>query len=475
VFKTFKQGVVGGLVTLAAGLAAPGAQADDTGYQALDQRIQSLEQQLQTLEAAKPANSDASNASVSIGQNGLAIKSADGQYTLNFHALVQLDGRFFPDAPGTQGLLDTFTLRRVEPSFEGNLTSLFSYKIMPEFGGSPTSTVTADLYGEFHFQPKYFNVRVGKYKEPVGLENLQGSANLAFVERGLPTDLIPNRDLGVDVNGVLGNNQLSYTLGVFNGAPDGADANATDPDNHKEFAGRLFAQPWHDGKNGALDNLGFGISGSAGREDSLSTTYASSPTGTLGTNGILPQYKTPGQNTFFQYGSTATPVGADGLHDRLSPQAYYYYGGFSALAEYVVTHQQLDVFAKPKDSGDVTNKARELTVGYLLTGENASYNGVNPINPFGAGAGWGAFEVVARAGELQVGNDAYRKFADGNTLAAITTAASQAKSQGIGLNWYLTKNIKTQFDYDETHFTGGAVGGNRPVEHALLARAQYNF
>jgi len=60
VFKTFKQGVVGGLVTLAAGLAAPGAQADDTGYQALDQRIQSLEQQLQTLEAAKPANSDAS-------------------------------------------------------------------------------------------------------------------------------------------------------------------------------------------------------------------------------------------------------------------------------------------------------------------------------------------------------------------------------------------------------------------------------
>lgn len=464
-FKTFKQGIVGSLVTLT---VAGVARADDApSYQELDQRITALQQQLQTLEASKPATA-------SIGDSGLSIKSADGQYTLNIHALVQVDGRFFPDAPNGQGLLDTFTLRRVEPSIQGNLTSLFSYVIMPEFGGSPTSTVTADLFGEFHFQPKYFNVRVGKYKEPVGLENLQSSANLAFVERGLPTDLIPNRDLGVDVNGVIGNSQLAYAIGVFNGAPDGADANATDPDNHKDFAGRLFAQPWHDGQGGALDNLGFGIAGSAGREDSVSSTYAS-PGGTLGTNGILPQYKTPGQNTFFQYGSSTVSVGADGIHDRFSPQAYYYYGGFSALTEYVVTHQNLDVFTKPKDEANVTNKAKELTVGYVLTGEKASYSGVNPINPFSSGGGWGAFEVVARAGELHVGENAFNKFTDGNALASITTSAREAKSQGIGLNWYLTKNIKTQLDYDETHFTGGAAVGNRPVEHALLARAQYNF
>lgn len=449
-------------------LIGAAAFADEPTPLTLDQRILQIEQQLPSLKALQASSTRASGA--------FSFQSTDSQSTLVFHALVQADGRFYPDAPSALGLVDTFTLRRVEPSLEGTLTPLLSYRLMPEFGGSPTSTVTADVYGELHFHPVYFNLRFGKFKEPVGLENLQSSGNLAFIERGFPTSLIPNRDIGLQMAGAIGNARLSYALGVFNGAPDGADANASAVDNHKRIAARLFTRPWHDGLGGALDNLGFGIGGTWGIETSESLTYASgSNASVLGTNGLLPQYKTPGQNVFFQYGSNASPVGADGVHERLTPQAYYYFGPFSAMAEYVVTHQRLAIFNKPENARLVSNKAQEVTLGYVLTGEKSRYGSVVPNTPYRSSGGWGAWEVVARAGQLTIDRNTFNPFADGAALASLSTAAQQAKAQGFGINWYLNTNLKIQLDYDQTHFNGGAIAGNRPTEHALLGRAQLSF
>jgi phosphate-selective porin OprO/OprP len=491
-----KIGTVGRASLLAVSVAAASsAYADDqSNYQAIDRRIQNLEQQLQALKdqavqdranaaktvsvstsapvlAAVPQVRASNGVRVSAGQDGFGIASDDGQYTLNFHALVQADGRFNLAAPNKQGLVDTFTLRRVEPSIQGQLTDLFSYNITPEYGGSPTSSVSADMYGEFHFQPQYLNVRIGKFKEPFGLENLQSASNLAFVERGFPSNLSPNRDLGVQVAGTLGNKQLIYAFGVFNGAPDGGDASTTDIDNHKEFAARLFAQPWHDGSKGLLDQFGFGIASTIGRENNGA--------GIAGTNGILPSIKTPAQNTFFQYSSTAV---ADGLHTRISPQANYYYDGFSALAEYVVSRQAVAA-AAGKQAINVKNTAQELTLGYILTGENASYSGVKPLRPYSlSGDGWGAFEIVARAGRLSIDKDAFSNglvYSNPSKPTTAMTAAQQASSVGLGLNWYLNRNAKLVFDYEHTYFNGGAgtVANptDRSVEHAILLRSQYSF
>ena len=43
--------------------------------------------------------------------------------------------------------------------------------------------------------------RFGKFKPPVGLERLVSDSDMLFVERALPTDLVPNRDVGVQVYG----------------------------------------------------------------------------------------------------------------------------------------------------------------------------------------------------------------------------------------------------------------------------------
>ena len=41
------------------------------------------------------------------------------------------------------------------------------------------------------------SLTAGKFKVPVGLERLESATDIRFIERGFPTSLVPNRDLGV--------------------------------------------------------------------------------------------------------------------------------------------------------------------------------------------------------------------------------------------------------------------------------------
>src|SRR5205823_3707158 len=106
-----------------------------------------------------------------------------------------------------------------------------------------------------------------KFKEPVGLERLQSGANLLFVERGLPTQLVPNRDVGVQLHGELFDGAVNYAAGLFNGVQDsGSGDSDVGSDDHKDVAARLFAQPFKKSKPGPLQGLGFGLGGSWGNQ-----------------------------------------------------------------------------------------------------------------------------------------------------------------------------------------------------------------
>ncbi len=55
-------------------------------------------------------------------------------------------------------------------------------------------------------------------------------------------------------------------------------------------------------------------------------------------------------------------------------------------------------------------------------------------------------------------------------------AARQASAAGVGLNWYLNRNVKIAADYELTRFDRGALAGaDRPDEHALFTRFQIAF
>jgi phosphate-selective porin OprO/OprP len=425
--------------------------------------IQNLDQQVRILQRQRELDQDAAVAKaatapkLTLGANGFSFSSADSNFVTQIHGLVQLDNRTFYRDGNANGN-DGFLLRRARPIFTGTVFHDFDYNFTPDFGGSTVQI--QDAYLNYRFAPE-FQVQAGKFKSPVGLEQLQSDPATSFNERSLATDLVPNRDLGLALKGELLNGAASYTLGLFNGASDysGTTTNQSFQDN-RAFAGRVFFQPWKNSNVNGLRGLGFGVGGSY--EDSHPATNAAT--------GLTSGYLTDGQQKFFSYNSG---VNANGTTWRLSPQAYYYYGPFGLLGEYVVADEWV---TKGKKSAELQNSAWEISGGWVLTGEDASYTGVTPRNPFDPRKNqWGALQLVARYAALDVDDEAFKQ-----GFANPAKSADTATAWAVGLNWYLNKNIRANLSFSQTAFggfTGKAAPGTVPAqnENVLFTRVQLSF
>jgi phosphate-selective porin OprO/OprP len=450
-------------------LASPFAIAADNDaerIEELDQKIKVLERKLE-IQQEDSASKAKTAPVVKAGDKGFSLESADGLYSIKFKALVQADGRFFVDddkpvAPANASTYnDGFLFRRIRPTFEGTLGPYIGYRITPEF--APDSASLVDAYVDLKLSPAY-TLRAGRVKGPISLERLQSGGAITFAERAYPSELAPNRDVGVQLQGDLLDNRISYVVGLYNGTPDGRDSsNASDRDDSFEKAGRVFFQPFVNDADSALQGLGFGLSASQGRKDGAGDNF-------------LPRYRSPGQVQVFNYrGSGANAVSADGEHSRLSPQFYYYRNAFGLLGEYITSKQVVNNAGQGQD--ELENKAWQLTASYVLTGEDLSYGkGVaRPAQDFDWTKGsWGAFEVAARVSRLEIDDAAFTGGA--NSYADPAAVVSQADSKGLGLNWYLNGNTKAVLNYTQTSFEGGATaGGDREDEKVIITRLQYQF
>jgi phosphate-selective porin OprO/OprP len=341
----------------------------------------------------------------------------------------------------------------------------FDYRVMFDFGSGASSSAAnngfvQDAYVNARLWPE-FQIQAGKFKEPVGLERLQSGANLLFVERGYPTQLLPNRDVGIQLHGELLNGSLNYAAGIFNGVADGGSGDFETADDEKDFAGRLLAHPFKNTEIEALQGLGIGVAGTTGNQE-----------------GALRTYVTPGQQRFFGYrastGAGTPNVVADGDHWRLTPQAYYYWGPLGLFGEYAISTQKVRQNGGGAGAGsfaDLEHKAWQVSASYILTGEDNSFKALVPRKPFTLGGdGWGAWEVTARVGQLSLDRDTFPIYANA------TTSAREATSWGAGLNWHLNKNIKVNLNYEQTDFQGGDANLlTAKGEKAVLGRVQFSF
>ncbi len=387
--------------------------------------------------------------------DGFILASQDGKYKLKIGGYTQFDGRFF-ESDEDHLNNSQFLFRRVRPTLEGTVFKYFDFKIMPDFAGS--NFTLFDTYVDVNYFKPYAQVRLGKFKAPVGLERLQSATALILMERGQPTNLVPTRDVGIDVFGEFIDGAIGYRLGIYDGAPDLGNINS-DVNDDKDFGGRLFFQPLKPTGIAALAGLGVGIGGTYGYSKG-------SPSNTDLTGG----YRSFGQATIFKYvsGSPATAANtpyAKGTRSRINPSAYYYYGPFGLLAEYVSSTQGIVL----KERKNITNDAWTVGLSYLLTGENASYKGADPLQPFDPFEGkWGAWETVFRAGRLHIDHQA---FAQG--FASPNNSVNEALEFAFGVNWYLNKNIKATIDFATTSFDGGAAkGADRDSEYEIGGRLQ---
>jgi phosphate-selective porin OprO and OprP len=144
---------------------------------------------------------------------------------------------------------DTFTIRRMRAIASGSVYHDFEYYMQPDFdfGALNSATTTNDSF----LQDAYVNIhhwdglqfKAGKFKEPVSMEVLPLDQYLWFLERGFPTELAPNRDVGW-IFTVPWNGALEYAAGAFNGVPDGGSGDVEVADNDKDAVVRVIATPF---------------------------------------------------------------------------------------------------------------------------------------------------------------------------------------------------------------------------------------
>jgi phosphate-selective porin OprO/OprP len=418
-------------------------------------RLTALEQSLQAVpspNAQSAVISAVTPAFANNGSTGISLRSGDGALILNLRGQVQADGRF-GNAQGRANL-NTFALGSIRPILEGTVYRDFGFRIMPDFGRGTTFLQEAYFDGKLH---RWLRFRAGKYKGPVGLERLAGDSELLFFERAFPTALVPNRDVGLELYGEPWGGAFTFAAGVFDGVPDGSSTDL-DADTNKDFEGRVFAHPFRNGGPAPLQGLGIGVAGTYGDKD-----------GTSSVPGVA-AYRTSGQQVFFHYRADATPGGTvlgRGGHSRISPQAYFYLGPFGAFGEYVHSSQEVALGALRQR---LDNQAWQVAASYVLTGEKASYRSVTPAHPLDVAQGyWGAFELGARYSVLRVDPSAFPVFADP------LDSSQAAHAWNVGLNWFLNRNAKLVFNYEQTRFTGILGGERRRTERVFLNRFQIAF
>ncbi len=382
---------------------------------------------------------------ITAGSDGLHFSTADGADTLHVHGYLQADDRMFLSNLRGEGL-DVFLFRRIRPLFEGTVFRSVDFRFMPDFGQDNPQIQEAFL--EWRRFPAV-KLRVGKFKEPIGLEILQQDRQLVFAERSMASDLLPLRYMGAQVGGTVFSNRIEYAAGYFNGSNDGSNGNF-EWLRANEAAARLFLHPFAASRREALRGFGIGTAGSDGHQ-----------------HGPIAGLKTVGQKPFFKYASTAT---ASGPHYRIAPQANYYAGPLGLTSEYVVSSQDV---RNQTLSATVKNVGWQVAGSILLTGEMNHYETVTPRRAFEPTRGFrylGALELAARSSRVRIDRDAFP------LLANPASSAQQATELGMGMNWILNRFMKLTTDYEHTSFRMAQEDeAVLPHERVLMSRVQLTF
>jgi phosphate-selective porin OprO/OprP len=366
---------------------------------------------------------------------------------------LQIDGRGFLEAEG----IDDFQLKRVRPKLDGVAFGHFPFRLLLDFAGGRIQVLDAWVEVDYH---KALVLRAGKDKEQFGLERLQSATALALIERGLPTQLAPNRDIGVQLRGEVLGGAVRYVAAVFNGTPDVTSSDDQLGDDNFEVNGHLFLQPFKKAGPAPLKGLGLGGAVTYGRVEAVPATSTQ-----------LVDYRTTGGARFFRWTTNADPTlsaFADGIRTRATGHGYWYFQRFGLLGEYV--RAQHGVILR-SNHATLAHQAWQAVGTVLLTDDEASYKGVKPRKALGTDGGLGAIELAARVTQLSIDDETFELgFANPSQSAAKATAFA------AGVTWYLNSAFKAQVNYEHTAFEGGAAeGADREAENVVLGRFQISI
>ena len=342
-------------------------------------------------------------------------------FRVDFLAKFQWDARHPGDDPPD---FDEYEIHRARVGIEGEVFRYIQFSIERELTENEAGDETArqksawkDVYVEGNFADAA-QVRFGKFKIPFGLEQLTGISNLDFVYRSLSANyLAPARDTGVMVHGRFFDRGLNYWAGVFK--QDGENARSSRIDGADEtLAVRVTGTPFRSVAGLAKAEIGGAFTVSALDNESVL------PNGLRGRT-VMSQY------VFYE------PVFVKGQRRRYEVDADWSAGPVGARAEYThVLDSREGQGLADQDLADARARAWYVSGSWVLTGEEKE----RPVEPKRK---LGAFEVVARYERLWFDSAGEPPPLRNPRADAILMSGDQVLS--LGLNWYITRWVKLQF------------------------------
>ena len=364
--------------------------------------------------------------------NGFKTSSNDGEFKLKFGGRIMYDYAFWnTNFNGTEESFNGSEFRRVRLFNSGQVYKNVKYKIQFDFAGEEVSF--KDVYMEITKVPFVGNIKVGHFKEPFRLEALTSSKYITFMERGLPIEFSPERNVGLMLHNSFMDNKLSIQAGIFqNGLSQEAQNDGTVFGENRKITSRITFLPIN--KNDQLLHLGIGFSNRKWSDNTYSVSTR--PENHLGNKLIY---------------ANISNVEHTNL---LGTEIAWVMGPLSIQGEYVITS------VNAHETINLTSYYGQIS--YFITGENRKYKNslagfdrVSPSKNMGDG-GLGALELAARYSSMDLSEG------NGGILNDIT----------LGLNWHLNPCARIMLNY----VMGAADVNSEDInENTLQMRMQIDF
>ena len=387
----------------------------------------------------------------SVTENGIGLKSKDGNNTIQLTGRIHMDYRHYTPDYGVGQTTDSYQniaeMRRGRFGVRGQFAKDFKYQLLANFGASDgfssTSSTADEMWVNYAANPE-MQFQFGLFKMPFSLEQLTSSNNLDFMERSLigqnDSELIPAKETGFMLHGVP-KPGLTYAIAASRGK---ANKNA-------EFDGFDYI--------GRVTTNIAELTGSKAYTAHLGAAYS---TGEI-KGGVIPvsgRTESRMQSAWF----TGSALSGDTIRTRQGLEAAFAYEGFKVQGE------QFNFKYDPLTGNNQEIKGYYVQAVYNLTGESHAYKDgafgwIKPNNPIDKG-GKGAWQVGVRMSEF-----------DASTITVATGKSNRATAMTYGITWFCTDNLRFMVNYIDTKFDSlvGSSGSRVNGEKAIMFRSQLSF
>lgn len=336
-------------------------------------------------------------------KGGLEVASYNGEFSFELGGRLMLDAAHYDTDKNELG--DGTEARRARLEVEGVLFSDWGYDFSIDFASDEQEVDVKDAAISYDgFWP--VRITMGQFKEPFSLEELTSSKYTTFMERALPNEFAPGRNIGIGVR--THGEAWSASAGLFGEALDKNPK--SEADEGWGVTGRLSYAPVH--SDTRVLHLGVGASHRK-PDDRGEIKFSARPESNLTDVKYLNTDDIEEVDAVTKYGLEFAGV----------------YGPFSVQSEYIRAG-----LSRAAGAEDVDFDGWYAYASWFLTGESRAYKtkkgSFGKIKPSHR---WGAWELAARYSTLDL-NDG-------------PVTGGEQENFTFGLNWYVNENMRFMANY----------------------------